>query len=155
MVLASVDGEREVPLAEYYTGYRQSVRHPGELIRAVRIPLPQPGMVGFHKVAKRRFDDISSVAVGFGLDVVDGVVCSARIGLGGVAATPLRARATEDVLVGRPWSEESIRSAAEVMATEGTPLNDHRASAGYRSAMLRQALLKFHAQNRTPQEVGA
>jgi xanthine dehydrogenase small subunit len=160
VVLASVEGDREVLLADYFTGYRQSVRRPGELIRAVRIPLPQPGTVGFHKIAKRRFDDISSVAVGFGLDVVDGVVRTARIGLGGVAATPVRARATEAELTGRPWDEETVRSAARVMATEGTPLDDHRASAAYRSAMLSQALLKFHAQNpgaqhHTPQEVGA
>jgi xanthine dehydrogenase small subunit len=155
VVLASAEGEREVPLAGYYTGYRQSVRRAGELIRAVRIPLPQPRIVAFHKIAKRRFDDISSVAVGFGIDVVDGVVRSARIGLGGIAATPLRAGATEAALVGRPWDEDTVREAARVMATEGTPLDDHRASAAYRSAMLGQALLKLHAQHRTPQEVGA
>lgn len=155
VVLASAEGEREVPLAGYFTGYRQSVRRAGELIRAVRIPLPQPRIVAFHKIAKRRFDDISSVAVGFGLDVVDGVVRSARIGLGGIAATPLRATATEAALVGRPWDEDTVREAARVMAAEGTPLDDHRASAAYRSAMLGQALLKLHAQHRTPQEVGA
>jgi xanthine dehydrogenase small subunit len=155
VVLASAEGEREVPLAGYFTGYRQSVRRAGELIRAVRIPLPQPRIVAFHKIAKRRFDDISSVAVGFGLDVVDGVVRNARIGLGGVAATPLRATATEAALVGRPWDEDTVREAARVMAAEGTPLDDHRASAAYRSAMLGQALLKLHAQHRTPQEVGA
>jgi xanthine dehydrogenase small subunit len=155
VVLASVEGEREVPLADYFTGYRRSVRRPGELIRAVRVPLPQPALVGFTKVAKRRFDDISGVAVGFGLDVTDGVVRRARIGLGGVAATPLRARATEAALVGRPWTAETVRAAAEVMATEGTPLDDHRASAAYRSAMLRQALLKFAARHQTPVEVGA
>ncbi|WP_164700129.1 xanthine dehydrogenase small subunit [Modestobacter sp. KNN46-3] len=155
VVLISAQGEREVALAEYFTGYRQSVRQPGELIRAVRIPQPQPGLVAFHKVAKRRFDDISSVAVGFGLDVVDGTVRSARIGLGGVAATPLRARATEAALTGQPWSEETVRSATRVMAAEGTPLDDLRASARYRSAMLGQALLKLYSQHRTPQEVGA
>ena len=155
VVLASAEGEREVPLADYYTGYRRSVRQPGELIRAVRVPLPQPRLVGFTKVAKRRFDDISSVAVGLGLDVEDGVVRRARIGLGGVAATPLRARATEEALTGRPWTRETVRAAAEVMAAEGTPLDDHRASAAYRSAMLRQALLKFAAEHRSPQEVGA
>lgn len=155
VVLAAADGEREVPLAGYFTGYRRSVRRPGELLRAVRIPLPQPGIAAFHKVAKRRFDDISSVAVGFGLDVVDGIVRSARIGLGGVAATPLRARGTEEVLTGSPWSEETVRAAARVLATEGTPLDDHRASAAYRSAMLGQALRKLYWQHRTLQEVGA
>ena len=155
LVLVAADGEREVPLAEYFTGYRRSVRRLGELIRAVRVPLPQPGLTGFTKVAKRRFDDISSVAVAVGLDVEDGLVRRARIGLGGVAATPLRARATEDALTGRPWTAETVAAAAEVLAAEGTPLDDHRASAAYRSAMLRQALLKFAAQHRTPEEVGA
>ncbi len=150
LVLSATDGDREVPLADYFTGYRASVRRTGELIRAVRIPQPQPRLVGFHKIAKRRFDDISSVAVGFGLDLADDdgrdVVARARIGLGGVAATPLRARATEDALIGRPWDATTAADAAEVLAAEGTPLDDHRASAAYRRAMLRQSLLKFAAE---------
>jgi xanthine dehydrogenase small subunit len=107
-------------------------------------------VTGFHKIAKRRFDDISSVAVGLALDVEGGVVQRAAIGLGGLAATPIRAHATEQVLVGRPWSEDTVRHAASVMATEGTPMSDHRGSADYRTAMLRTALLKFHAQNPDP-----
>jgi xanthine dehydrogenase small subunit len=155
VVLAAEDGTREVLLADYFTGYRQSVLRPGELIRSVRIPLPLAGISAFHKIAKRRFDDISSVAVGFALDVEGGVVRRARIGLGGVAATPVRAIATEDALTGQTWSEDTVRRAAAVMATEGTPLDDHRASASYRSAMLGQALLKLFAENATLEEVGA
>ncbi|MCZ7433168.1 xanthine dehydrogenase small subunit [Streptomyces sp. WMMC1477] len=146
LVLADADGEREVPLAEYFTGYRQSVRRPGELIRAVRLPLPLSPVVAFHKIAKRRFDDISSVAVAFALDVENGVVRKARIGLGGVAATPIRALATEAALEGRPWSAETVQAAASTLRAEGTPMNDHRASAEYRSAMLGQSLLKLYAQ---------
>src|SRR5204863_9851734 len=124
-------GDREVPLSEYFTGYRRTVKQPGELIRAVRIPLPLSQTTAFHKIAKRRFDDISSVAVGFALDIRDGMVAKARIGLGGVAATPVRALATEAALEGRTWTPETVRAAAEVMRTEGTPLDDHRASAAY------------------------
>jgi xanthine dehydrogenase small subunit len=155
VVLAAASGDREVPLADYFTGYRQTVRRDDELIRAVRIPLPVSTTTAFHKIAKRRFDDISSVAVGFALDLRDGVVVKARIGLGGVAATPVRALATEAVLEGRPWTTDVVREAADVMAREGTPMDDHRASAPYRSAMLGTALLKLHAQTATPQEVGA
>jgi xanthine dehydrogenase small subunit len=155
VVLASQAGDREVPLAEYFTGYRQTVKQPGELIRAVRIPLPLSATTAFHKIAKRRFDDISSVAVGFALSVQDGVVRKARIGLGGVAATPIRALATEAALEGQPWVARIARSAAEVLRDEGTPLDDHRASAAYRSAMLGTALLKLHAESATPQEGGA
>jgi xanthine dehydrogenase small subunit len=144
LVLASSRGERVVPLADYFTGYRQTVKAADELIRTIVLPLPLAPLTAFHKIAKRRFDDISSVAIGYAVDVVDGVIREARIGLGGVAATPLRARATEAALIGQPWSEHTIRTAAAVMAGEGTPMDDHRASASYRSAMLGQSLLRFY-----------
>lgn len=141
--------EREVELAEYFTGYRQTVREPGELIRAIRIPLPLAGLTAFHKIAKRRFDDISSVAVAFALDVDDaGTVTAARIGLGGVAATPLRAYEAEQALVGKPWDLATVRAASAVLRETGTPMSDHRASADYRSAMLGTALLKLYATSR-------
>jgi xanthine dehydrogenase small subunit len=147
LVLADADGEREVALADYFTGYRQSVRRPGELIKSVRIPLPLAARTAFHKIAKRRFDDISSVAVGFAVDVVAGVVRRARIGLGGVAATPVRARATEAALEGQPWSTATVEAAAQLLQGEGTPLDDHRASARYRAAMLGQSLRKLYAES--------
>lgn len=152
-VLAHADGEREVPLAEYFTGYRQSVRRPAELIRAVRIPLPLARVTAFHKIAKRRFDDISSVAIAFALDIEDGIVRKARIGLGGVAATPIRALSAEAVLEGSPWSAETVEAAAAALQAEGTPMSDHRASAAYRSAMLGQSLRKLYAQ--TPEAVSS
>jgi xanthine dehydrogenase small subunit len=129
------------------------VRRPDELIRAVRIPLPLAPVAAFHKIAKRRFDDISSVAVAFALDIADGVVRSARIGLGGVAATPIRARDAEAALIGRPWTAATAQSAAAVLRAEGTPLDDHRSSARYRAAMLGQSLLKLQAE--TAEEVPA
>jgi xanthine dehydrogenase small subunit len=143
VVLASATGEREVPLEEYFTGYRETLRRPGELIRAVRVPLPPLPQTTFAKIAKRRFDDISSVAVAVAARIEDGAVHDVRIGLGGVAATPLRARATEDALRGRAWTAETVERAAEVLAGEGTPMDDHRASASYRAAMLGQALRRF------------
>ncbi|PFG29156.1 xanthine dehydrogenase small subunit [Paramicrobacterium agarici] len=155
VVLASARGEREVPLAEYFTGYRQTVRDDGELIRAIRIPLPLARETAFHKIAKRRFDDISSVAVAFAVDVDNGVIARARIGLGGVAATPIRGLKTEALLEGRPWTAETARDAAASLASEGTPMSDHRASSEYRSIMLSQAVLKFFAQTAEREEVGA
>ncbi|WP_026549254.1 FAD binding domain-containing protein [Arthrobacter sp. Br18] len=146
VVLASADGEREVALAEYFIGYRQSVRKPGELLRAVRIPLPLAEQTAFYKIAKRRFDDISSVAVGLALQLDGGTVSSVRIGVGGVAATPIRALRTEEALQGQPWTSEVVAVASAVLATEGTPIDDLRASARYRSAMLEQSLLRFYAQ---------
>ncbi|MFC6663293.1 FAD binding domain-containing protein [Deinococcus multiflagellatus] len=143
VVLVGPGGPREVPLADFFTGYRQTVRRPDELIQAVRVPKPLSPLVAFHKIAKRRFDDISSVAVGFALQVEGGVVTRARIGLGGVAATPLRAVAAEALLEGQPWTADTVRRAARALGQSGTPLSDHRASAAYRAAMLEQSLLKF------------
>ena len=120
------------------------------------VPTPVAPISAFHKIAKRRFDDISSVAVGFALRLQDDsgldgpVVGDIKIGLGGVAATPLRARDTEAMLNGRPGTREVGAAAAETLAREGTPISDHRASADYRAAMLGESLRKFHAQNATP-----
>jgi xanthine dehydrogenase small subunit len=151
LVLASVAGMREVPLAGYFTGYRQSVRRPDELIKAIRIPLPLAPVTAFHKIAKRRFDDISSVAVAYALALHDdGRVASVRIGLGGVAATPLRATAAEQALLGQPWTQRAVAAAADELARAGTPIGDHRASERYRVAMLRNSLLKFQAENPAP-----
>jgi xanthine dehydrogenase small subunit len=149
LVLASSRGEREVRLADYFTGYRQSVKRPDELIKTIRIPLPVAPVTAFHKIAKRRFDDISGVAVAYALRLgPDRSVESIFIGLGGVAATPIRALAAERALAGRPWTREVIAAAAEEMAGAGTPMSDHRASQAYRVAMLRNSLLKFYAETR-------
>jgi xanthine dehydrogenase small subunit len=155
LVLASAEGEREVLLADYFTGYRQSVKRRDELIKTIRIPLPLLPVTAFHKIAKRRFDDISGVAVAYALRLgTDGTAESVRIGLGGVAATPIRAMAAEEALKGRPWTREVVAAAAEEMARAGTPMSDHRASQAYRIAMLRNSLLKFYAQTKQagPQE---
>lgn len=148
LVLVGPAGERTVPLTTFFTGYRQSVRQPGELVARVRVPLPLATTTAFHKIAKRRFDDISSVAVAFALDVdpATGVVVRAAIGLGGVAATPVRATAAEQALVGAAWTRDGITPAAQALGAEGTPLDDHRASAAYRAAMLGQALPRLLAE---------
>ena len=74
-------------------------------------------------------------------------VADIKIGLGGVAATPLRALRTEEFLAGKPWSRDVVGEAAEVLNAEATPISDHRASAAYRTAMLGASLRKFFAQN--------
>jgi xanthine dehydrogenase small subunit len=147
LVLASREGTREVALADYFTGYRQTVKRPDELIAIIKIPRPLAPITAFHKIAKRRFDDISSVAVAYAMTVTDGDVESVSIGLGGVAAMPLRALATEEALTGRPWTRDTVLEVAEVLGGEGTPMTDHRASANYRAATLRTSLLKFFAAN--------
>jgi len=155
LVLASTAGERTVPLSEYFTGYRQTVKRPDELIKTIVVPTPVAPVSAFHKIAKRRFDDISSVAIAFALRLDGGTVADIKIGLGGVAAMPIRATATEAALTGRPWTPRVAAEAARVLADEGTPISDHRASAAYRTSMLGTSLRKFHAQNANAGKVGA
>jgi xanthine dehydrogenase small subunit len=69
-----------------------------------------------------------------------------------VAATPLRALDAEQVLTGQPWTRATVTEAADALARAGTPMSDHRASSGYRTAMLRTSLLKFFAEH--PAEPG-
>jgi len=147
LVLASASGERTVRLNEYFTGYRTTVKRPDELIKTIVVPTPVAPVSAFHKIAKRRFDDISSVAIAFALRLDGGTVADIKIGLGGVAAMPIRAAATEAALTGRPWTPKVVAEASGVLADEGTPISDHRASAAYRTAMLGTSLRKFHAQN--------
>lgn len=143
LVLAHEAGERVVPLAEFFTGYRQTQLQPGEIIRAIRIPLPLAPTARFYKVCKRPMDDISTVAAGFALELEGRTVRSICIGLGGVAPTPVRAYRTEAALLGKPWDERTVQAAAETIRAEFTPIDDHRGSAAYRKAMLGRLLEKF------------
>ncbi|WP_116112928.1 xanthine dehydrogenase small subunit [Austwickia chelonae] len=146
LVLVSQKERREIPLGDFFLGYRRTVRRPDEIITTIRIPRPFAPQVGFQKITKRPLDDISSVSVAFAFHIEREVVTAARIGLGGVAATPIRARATEEILVGRPWTQETVDLAGAALAKEGTPLTDARASAAYRIAMLEQSLRRFYTE---------
>jgi len=149
VVLVSAAGERVVPLVDYFTGYRETLLQSGELIASVRVPLPLAPITAFHKIAKRRFDDISSVAVAFAIEIDDGVVTRAAIGLGGVAATPIRATEAERLLVGHPWTGATVVEAGAWLASCGTPIDDHRASADFRRAMMENALFKLYTETVT------
>ncbi|WP_299431470.1 FAD binding domain-containing protein [uncultured Meiothermus sp.] len=146
LVLVGPAGVRVVNLQSFFSGYRQTVLGPGEVIQAIRIPLPLAPLARFYKVAKRPMDDISTVAAAFALHLEKGRVQSIQIGLGGVAPTPVRAYRTEAFLVGRPWDERTVGAAAEVIRAEFKPIDDHRGSAAYRTAMLGSLLHKFHAE---------
>jgi xanthine dehydrogenase small subunit len=146
-------GERILPLTDFFRGYRQTNLRPDELIAAVRIPLPLPGLSRFYKVAKRQEDDIATVSAAFALDLEpDGSVRQARLAFGGVAAVPARAPKAEAQLVGRPWSQAAVERAAEALAAEFDPLSDYRGTAAYRKAMVQNLLRKFWHETR--REVG-
>lgn len=133
LVLASQSGQRRVPISEFYTGYRQTVLNDGECIAFVEIPDCSWQQLQFYKISKRHEDDISSVTVAV---YRTAEVC--RIGLGGVAATPVRLT-TVETLVQQGADAQDVRSAIEQAIT---PISDVRASAAYRMAMVQNLILK-------------
>jgi xanthine dehydrogenase small subunit len=143
--LDSKAGERTVPLSEFFLGYRQTALSRGEIVQSIRIPKPFPELVGFYKVAKRRMDDISSVAAGIAVTRDRaGRIETARIGLGGVAATPWRPREAEALLAGTRFDDADLHAAQASLRQTLKPIGDHRASAAYRLAMAQNLLAKFH-----------
>jgi xanthine dehydrogenase small subunit len=147
LTLSSASADRRVPLREFFLDYRKTRLAPGELIRSVHIPLPLAPIQRFYKVSKRVLDDISTVAAAFTLALTaEGSVACLRIAYGGVAATPIRALAVEQLALGKPWSIDTLRLLLTDLERLGTPLRDHRGSAEYRRAMLGKLLEKFFAE---------
>lgn len=135
VVLRSTDGERRVPITQYYTGYRATVMRSDELIVAIEIP-PVEGKQWFRKVGTRAAQAISKI-------VLAGVRSDRpRIALGSVAPTVVRVPRTEAVLA----SGRGIEAAAKVLADEIKPIDDVRSTAQYRLRVAGNLLRRFWAE---------
>ncbi len=149
VVLEKSGGQRTVPIAEFFAAYRKSVIAPDEVVRWIVIPrnvtpAERTRRMDSYKVSKRRELDISITAAAFVVDTdASGVVTHARLAFGGVAATPARAKKTEAFLLGKRWDEAMLAGASEILATEFTPLDDHRSGAVYRRDLIVSLFEKF------------
>jgi xanthine dehydrogenase molybdopterin binding subunit/xanthine dehydrogenase small subunit len=149
VVLASAAGERLLPLEEFFVAYRKTALQTGEVLKSIIIPRLAPGVQThrkFYKVSKRREMDISTVAACFTVALdASGTIAKARLAYGGVAALPVRARATEAALVGKRWSDSTCEEVLPVLKNEFTPISDVRGSENYRRQMIAGLLCKFFA----------
>jgi CO/xanthine dehydrogenase FAD-binding subunit len=139
VVLRSAEGERRVPLEQFFVGPGQTVLGPSELLVEVLVPRPPDRTrCQFMKLGRRRAMAISvaSVAARLTLDKNGEVEC-ARIALGSVAPTPIRAREAERQLVGRVVSLELAAETGQTASEECSPISDIRASCDYRRKMVR------------------
>jgi len=145
VVLQSSRGSREVALDDYFTGYRETVREPIELIVSVVIPRSQNGaVVKSYKVSKRKDLDISTVSSAFRLELGGGrIVKQMKLAYGGMAERPKRATRTETFLIGKSWQREVVEEAMDVLDEEFTPISDVRSGAAFRKIAARNLLLKF------------
>lgn len=144
VVLGSAAGERSVPAAEFFTAYRETARRDDELVLRVRVPLLPRRHVRFRKVGTRRAQAISKVVIALSwLTGDDGAWLETRLGLGSIAATPIRARATEAALDGRPPVAATADAAVAALEGEISPIDDVRSTAEYRRMVAGRVLRRL------------
>jgi len=132
---------RHVPLEDYYLGYRQSVLSPDEVLCWIVVPHPLKNeRLHAYKVSKRQEDDISTICLVLRWHQDGQTLRDVRIGVGGVAATPVRARRTEAVMQGQHLDTVTLALAQNSLSEEFKPITDMRASAHYRQLLLRNLL---------------
>ncbi len=134
VTLTSRSGSRTLALADFFHGYKQMERRPDELLTEVSWPVPLETAANlFYKLARRKGDAITVVGVAVAMAVEAGKCRGVRIALGSVAPIVKRAIAAEKMLEGVVLTPESIEAASRTVVEEVRPLDDVRASAGYRS----------------------
>jgi len=147
-------GHREMPLEHLYTGYRKNVMTADELLAWIKVPKPTAGEQSrVYKISKRFDDDISAVCLALNLHLDGGKVVSASVGVGGVAATPVRAIKTQAELVGQPWNLATVKRAIGTLRAEFQPISDMRASSAYRREVLGNLLQRFWLESQGMQQI--
>jgi carbon-monoxide dehydrogenase medium subunit len=147
-VIAGPEGQRRVPLDEFFLGPGQTILAPDELLVAITLPSPRPGSAAVYlKNSPRQAMDIAVVGVAVAMTRLDERCEDVCLVLGAVAPTPLRARRAEALLRGEEISTERIAEAARTATQEAQPIDDVRGSAWYRRQMVevltRRALLQL------------
>ena len=136
-VMTSKDGDRVVPLEDFFIDYYETDVQPGEVLTSVLVPQAPSGSGSVYlKYLPRTADDYGTVCVAAVVSQEpDGSCQDARIVLGAVGVTPVRATQTEDALRGKPMTDENIRAAAALVKDVVDPLEDFRGSAEYKTDM--------------------
>ena len=142
------DARRTLPLEDFFLDYGRQDRAPGEILTRIVVPRPGPAEhFRCYKISKRFDQDISALLGAFRFRIEGGRVVEARIAYGGMAATPKRARNAERAAVGLRLDEPATwPAAAEALAEDFSPIDDHRASAAYRMRVARALLVKALAE---------
>ena len=138
-VLQKTGGERTVPVESLFTGPGATILAQDELLTAFLLPAPLPSSgAGYQKLGVREALEISlvNVAAFIALDGPNGPIKAARVVLGSVAPTPIRAPSAESALVGEKPSDALFEKAANAASGDSRPIDDFRGSAAYRRAMV-------------------
>jgi carbon-monoxide dehydrogenase medium subunit len=138
LVAAGTNGERQLPIAEFFKGPNYTDLDPDEVLLEIRIPrCSEKAGTAFVKLRRQQTDiDMAVVNVATFLLCNQGRCETAGIALGAVAPISFRAHRAESVLAGEKLNEKSIQKAAETAAGEASPIDDIRATAAYRRKMV-------------------
>jgi len=139
VTLLGPDGERELPVERFLLGPNRTARRPEELLTRVSLPGPAADTAtAFLKAGRRPAMEIAVVCVAarLTLDAQRERCLEARVALGAVAPTAVRAHEAERALEGHPIGEEAFRRAAEAAQRACQPIDDVRASATFRRHMV-------------------
>src|SRR5262245_28273233 len=138
MVATSLDGERTIPAAEFFTDVFTTALRPEEILTAIRLPTPPAGSGGTYVKLERKVGDFAIVGVAAQVTIDAAGICTrAGLGLTNVAPTPLKVRAAEALLQGKRLDQDSIRQAAQLAAEAARPEADLRGSVEYKRDMVR------------------
>ena len=150
--LKGIHGERRVRVEDFFRGPGESVLKPDEILTQILIPKPSDGSSGTYlKMMRRNALDLAlvGVAVFLRLDLNKQVCKEARIVLGAVAPTPIRAPKAEEILIGKEMNEALAKEAGRMASEEARPISDVRASMEYRqtiiSILTKRALMKAYS----------
>jgi xanthine dehydrogenase small subunit len=152
LVLRQGKARRELPVGDFFLGYRKQDRRPAEFIETIIVPhLPAGSLFHVSKISKRFDEDISALCAAFRLQCDDdGLITDARLAFGGMAGTPKRARHAEAALVGKVWNSTSVDTAMNALEQDFTPLSDLRASGHYRMKVAGNLLRRFLIETTQP-----
>ena len=150
------DAVRRLPLTEFYLGYMQNALQEGEFLQAITVPLAAfARQIRGYKISKRFDCDISALCAGMAIELDGEIVRDVRLAYGGMAATVRRAAQAEAALLGRPWNEDSVRTAQQALAQDFQPLSDMRASSAYRLQVAQNLLRRLWLETRAQAPLAA
>jgi CO/xanthine dehydrogenase FAD-binding subunit len=143
----SKSGERRIQYSDFHQGYKQMDIRPDELLKSIHLPRRAEALTHYYrKVGTRKAQAISKICLAAVAEVSAGRVSHLRIALGSVAPIPLRCHQTEASLINQPLNDAAIVTAANVLATEVSPIDDVRSTKNYRLQVSLNLLSDFLTQ---------
>ena len=153
LTLQHRDQIRDLPIENFFLDYQKQDRKKSEWLAAITIPkLTEDASLTCLKISRRFDQDISAVMGAFWFDIKDGKIIAARIGFGGMAAIPARARATENALINHDISAPVTDEIIKALSQDFSPITDVRASHDYRQYMARNLLIKAITASQNPDQ---